>query len=376
MKKGKKSAKEILSIAAYMLIGGVVGVAVMVLYHRIRPAGGTLPELLLVLGMVLLAYILQIPIHEAGHLVFGLLTGYRFVSYRVFNLMWIRQDEKVRFRRMNLAGTAGQCLLGPPEWREDLPYVLYNLGGVLFNLLFAALCWALSGLCPPFAAWVLRMSALCGLYVALANGIPLRMGGIDNDGKNIRSIRRDASAKRAFWLQMTINEHTAAGVRLQDMPEEWFSLPDDEYADNPLVAFVAVERAARLVEQRRFGEAAVLQDRLRANPRLPDLFHALLENDRIFCELMSGQRRDILDGLQDKKQTAFWKAMKQNPAVLRTRYALALLDHRDKAEADGYRAAFDKAARSYPSPVETESERELMALAEEKVNESDRKSVV
>lgn len=370
MKKGKKSAKEILLIAAYMLIGGVLVAAVVVLYHRIRPAGWTLPELLLVLGMVPLAYILQISIHEAGHLVFGLLTGYRFVSYRVFNLMWIRQDEKVRFRRMNLAGTAGQCLLGPPEWREDLPYVLYNLGGVLFNLLFAALCWALSGLCPPFAAWVLRMSALCGLYGALSNGIPMRMDGRDNDGKNIYSIRRDASAKRAFWLLLTINEHTAAGVRLQDMPEEWFSLPGDETSDNTLISYIAVQRASRLMEQHRFDEAAALQDRLRANPRLPDLFHAFLGNDRIFCELMSGQRRDILDGLQDKKQTAFWKAMKQNPAVLRTRYALALLDHRDKAEADGYRAAFDKAARSDPSPVETESERELMALAEEKVNKS------
>lgn len=368
MKKGKKSAKEILLIAARMLIGGVVGAAAMLLYVRIRPAGGTLPELLLVLGMLLLVYILQVPIHEAGHLVFGLLTGYRFVSYRVFNLMWIRQEGKVRFRRMSLAGTAGQCLLGPPEWREDLPYVLYNLGGVLFNLLFAAICWALSVFCPPLVSAALRFSALCGLVTALTNGIPLRMGGIDNDGKNIRSIRREASAKRAFWLQMKINERTAAGVRLQDMPEEWFSLPGDETSDNTLISYIAVQRASRLMEQHRFDEAAALQERICAQPNVLGLIRNLLGNDRIFCELMGAGRRELLDALQDKKQAAFWRSMKRSPAVLRTRYALALLDHRDKAEAERYRAAFDKAARRYPYPVEIESERELIALADERAN--------
>ena len=39
----------------------------------------------------LIAFILQIVLHEGGHLLFGLLSGYRFVSFRIFNWTLIRQ---------------------------------------------------------------------------------------------------------------------------------------------------------------------------------------------------------------------------------------------------------------------------------------------
>ena len=64
---------------------------------------------------VLLAVVLNIAIHEGGHLVAGLLTGYKFVSYRFFNWTLIRKDGRLRWRNFELAGTAGQCLLAPPD---------------------------------------------------------------------------------------------------------------------------------------------------------------------------------------------------------------------------------------------------------------------
>ena len=63
---------------------------------------------------VILALVLQTLIHEAGHLVFGLLTCYRFVSFRIFNLTIINKAGKFAFRRFSVLGTAGQCLMSPP----------------------------------------------------------------------------------------------------------------------------------------------------------------------------------------------------------------------------------------------------------------------
>ena len=40
---------------------------------------------------IYVAGFLQIIIHEAGHLVFGLLTGYKFSSFRIGSFMWIRR---------------------------------------------------------------------------------------------------------------------------------------------------------------------------------------------------------------------------------------------------------------------------------------------
>src|SRR5699024_8670727 len=111
------------------------------------------------------------------------LSGYGFASYRIGSLMWIKQDGKVRFKRFSIAGTGGQCLMTPPELTEEgMPYVLYNLGGVLMNLILAALC-----LCADFLwaeNWYLSafliVTALSGVWLAAVNGIPLKLGLLNN----------------------------------------------------------------------------------------------------------------------------------------------------------------------------------------------------
>ena len=364
-KKGKLASTvgQIVSMLIYLLTGALCGG--LFLRWEALPDSFVLIMALL-LGGVYLAMAVQIAIHEAGHLVFGLLTGYRFSSYRFFSLMWIKQDGKLRFKKLNLAGTGGQCLMAPPDWREDFPYVLYNLGGVLMNLIAAALFWLLSLIAAPTVKVFLLMGALIGLAFALLNGLPLRVGPVDNDGRNILSIRKSPAARRAFWLQMKVNEQQAAGVRLRDMPEDWFSVPGDETPENSILAAVAVNRAARLMDAQRFDEAAALQDRLIAQEDLAGIYLGLLRCDRIFCELLGERREEALASLLTKEQTKFMKSMKSYPSVLRTFLALALLRDQDASAAEKLRSTFDKVARSYPYPTDIESERELIALAEEK----------
>ena len=201
---------------------------------------------------------------------------------------------------------------------------------------------------------------------ALLNGLPLRVGPVDNDGRNILSIRRSPAARRAFWLQMKVNAQQAAGVRLRDMPEDWFSVPGDETPENSILAAVPVNRASRLMDAQRFEEAAALQDRLLAQEDLAGIYRGLLSCDRIFCELLGEGREETLAALMTKQQAKFMKSMKSYPSVLRTLLALALLRDQDASAAEKLRASFDKVARSYPYPTDIESERELIALAEEK----------
>ncbi len=63
-----------------------------------------------VVGMAsfLLSIAILIPVHEAGHLVCGMLSGYRFVSFRIFNLTFIKIDGRLRVRKFSIAGTGGQ----------------------------------------------------------------------------------------------------------------------------------------------------------------------------------------------------------------------------------------------------------------------------
>ena len=84
---------------------------------------------LLSLAFFLIAIFLQVSLHEAGHLMCGLASGYRFVSFRIFSFTWIRQGGKVRMKRFSVSGTGGQCLLAPPEKPdEEIPVTLYRWG--------------------------------------------------------------------------------------------------------------------------------------------------------------------------------------------------------------------------------------------------------
>ena len=119
---------------------GIIGVRVLVLgdsfdglHSKFAETGmlETVGVSLLAILILLFSIFLQVLLHEGGHLVCGLATGYRFVSFRIFNLTFIRKDGKLCIKRFSLAGTGGQCLLTPPERPlEDIPTTLYNLGGV------------------------------------------------------------------------------------------------------------------------------------------------------------------------------------------------------------------------------------------------------
>ena len=93
-------------------------------------------QLLALLAAAAVGVLVQIVLHEGGHLAAGLATGYGFVSFRIGSIMLLKKDGRLQFCRYQLAGTGGQCLLAQPPWREEgFPALLYNLGGPAANLL-------------------------------------------------------------------------------------------------------------------------------------------------------------------------------------------------------------------------------------------------
>ena len=335
------------------------------------PGGTAWPLWALGLAAAFLAAILaQVILHEAGHLVCGLLSGYRFSSFRVGNLMWVKADGRLRLRRLRLAGTGGQCLMSPPDMADgSLPVTLYNFGGALANLLTAALSLLLYGPArdvPLLAAFLLFL-AVIGIFMAAMNGIPLRLGGIDNDGHNALALRRDPAALRAFWGQMRVAEAQTRGLRLREMPEDWFWMPGDEALRNPMTAAQGVLACNRLLDEGRLAEADRAMALLLAVSRgLPGLYRGLLLCDRVTVELLGEARPAVLEGFLTQEQVKFMEQMKRFPTVLRTRYLHTLLAEKDAAKAERIRQGFERAAKTYPYPADITAERELLALGDAK----------
>lgn len=368
--KKKIQWQQYLIYAMFALIGAVSGL-LMVDYVRYAAESGVgLGEELLAIGLlvvgVYVSIFLQTIIHESGHLLFGLLSGYKFTSFRVGSLMLIRQNGKLLLRKMTLAGTGGQCLMAPPDMVDGkMPYVLYNLGGSILNLAACVLFSGLFLLVPSQSFWAQQLLILImvGGALALMNGIPLDLGNIDNDGRNALSLHRDPRALRAFWIQMKANELTAAGVRLKDMPQEWFVL-SEESLENSMSAAIAVFSCNRLVDEHKFSEASArIRKLLDSRTGVAGLHRQLLVCDLMYCEMISCNRADVLEGMMTRQQQKFMRSMRTFPTVMRTEYAWALLAERDEKRAEQIRGHFERRAKSYPYPADMDGERELMDIA-------------
>lgn len=321
-----------------------------------------------------LGLIFHIIVHESGHLVLGLLTGYRFSSFRIFSFMWVKDGESIKFKRHSIAGTGGQCLMSPPELKNgEMPVVWYNLGGSIMNIIISTLLLIVFFLLKGVSILngILLTFALLGYSLAIINGLPIRTGTVDTDGYNAISLSKDPVAREAFWVQMKVVDETAKGARLKDMPAEWFAVPTDEAMGNSMIAARGVFACNRLIDEQRFEEADELMAHfLETENGMVGLHRSILICERIYIELIHQKRHDVIKEKLTKNLKNFMNAMKDNPSIIRTQYAIALLYEGDTAKAKTIKAQFEKRAKTYPYPQEIDLERDLMALAESKFNQS------
>lgn len=205
-----------LSIGITVIMWHILGTlrigSVYDVYFGIYDLVWLLPSFALLVG-------LQITIHEAGHAMFGKITGYKMNSFRIYSFMWIWQpDGKIVFKQYFNARADGQCLMAPPDYSEnDWPFYLYLSGGVLLNLIvsiFVLLAFDLT--------WVTLIFSCVGLDLAILNGIP---DGF-NDGKNLLLATRQKEYRYLLYLDLKVNQLLNKGLVLTEMPRQYFEKVD------------------------------------------------------------------------------------------------------------------------------------------------------
>lgn len=369
--KKKASIQKYISLIFFLIIGAFCGVFIGNYMEKVLTNDTPLWKELLMLGLFLVimyvAILVQIMIHEAGHLIFGLMTGYKFCSFRIMNIMLVKENGTFQLRRLSIVGTGGQCLMAPPDMKDGkIPVALYNFGGAFMNfitgIIFLILYFVTKDI--PFLPIAMLLLAIIGFAFAIMNGIPMNSGLLDNDGRNAISLIKNPEALRAFWIQMKVNELVSKGVRLKDMPKEWFFLPSDEAMKNSMLAALGVFSCNHLMDAHCFQEAdQQMAHLLQIDSSIAGVHRNLLICDRIYHELIGENRRYVVEQMLSKEQRKFMQAMKTFPSVIRTQYAYALLAERDSFKAQFYLKEFEKCKKSYPYPSELDAEWELIEIA-------------
>ncbi len=357
-----KKLSQIFMSVCYIIAGVLLGLGMVTMLP-----GGLYwyDDLIVMIFMIVVAYVaimIQVIIHELGHMIFGLMSGYHFVSFRVFNIMLLKQNGHWKLKRYSLPGTGGQCLMSPPDIVDGkMPVMLYNLGGVIMNIIasiiFLMLCLQTE---DPFIFLLLYILIIIGVVTALTNGIPMQVNNINNDGYNVLELKRNQKATYAFWFQLKIASLQAFGYRFKDMPID-FKISDDRDLDNCLIAMQQALYCNYLMDKHEFDETLELLNTLINKKGINGMNKYLLDLDRIYIELFN-HHFDNVKVLYTKELQKFMKSMKKCPSVLRMQYTYALLYENNKDKADKIQAKFNN-IKSYPYPGEMVSERELMALS-------------
>ena len=301
--------KKIFHILKGFIIGSVAGIALVLaaclLFTDITPArffdilvGDGLASVavgcLLSFVALAIAFVLHIIVHEGGHLVGGLLTGYRFVSFRIFSLTLLRRDGRYIMRRFNIPGTGGQCIMLPPEGdAAKVPFVIYNAAGVAANILLTAAAvpyfFIHSADSGMFAFLLALFIVIAGLWTAIINGIPMKINGMCNDAGNIRLMLRDMQVRRHFVLQLRAHALCQNGMRPKDFPQEWFNIPDSGEGYGLINVVTDMFAVAREIDRADYSRAHTMLTAIRDRcTTLPDMYEKEIDCDLAFTSLMLG----------------------------------------------------------------------------------------
>lgn len=318
------------------------------------------PEFFLSVIVVGISMFLHIIFHELGHLEAGLISGYEFSSFRIGNRIWIKENGKIKWKKYSVPGTGGQCLMIPPKNKGyDYPIILYNLGGILTNIIVSVI--------GVFLVILLRSSemlifSLMGFYLAIMNGVPMRIQGGANDGMNVKCLKKEPLAMQAFDCQLRSNALLIEGKRLKEMPEEWFVIPDDSDLKDVNTGTIIYMQIARMLDRCEFDIAKEkIQWTLEHAKGMLDLHKNELKCELIFCYIISGEYEEA-EKLYEYEMKKYIATTGTWLSRTRLMYAYYLLVEKDEKKAQKELKLFDKIKKTSPNTGEIKGEEEMLGI--------------
>lgn len=307
-----------------------------------------------------ISFFIHVIVHELGHLIFGLLTGYKFNSFRIGSLVLQKGNNKYELKKLQGRGTGGQCLMEAPvvEDNWNYPYKLYHLGGILNNLIFSLISLMLYMILP-------RKSIFCfiffviGVASASINALPFRLNDVATDGYNVKEMNKSDEAKRSVWVQLNGDVYTRRGLRPKELPNKWFEDIDVNNDSGVVVTHVWLSEH-RVMDDHDFSKAKELIEILLNKKNLASIYKRLLLCDKSTIEVIEKGKDANIEEYYTKDMQVFIRSMQHYPAVIRTKYAIEKLYLQDEGIASKTLDNFNKYLKLFGNEGEKEMERELV----------------
>lgn len=174
------------------------------------------------LAAIGLLMVLSYTLHELGHLIFGLMAGFKFKAFNVLCFEIVRKDEMLVLRlKKNALEVGGQCEMKMEEYREynTTKVKLYFLGGIMMNIALVAISAIIAILSnniyvKSFAIITLSINS----YLALHNALPLvTKSGAETDMFKVVQVGKDSYYINKIVKVQRIIEMVEFGKSLKDI---------------------------------------------------------------------------------------------------------------------------------------------------------------
>lgn len=360
----------ILMFIGFGCVGGSVGYFLGTVQKNMerKMSGITFGVMVLfALAMIYLSYYINICLHEIGHMIFGLLTGYKFNSIRFGKLMLVKKEGKLLFCHYNMPGTGGQCIMTAPEGdAENMPVVLYNLGGLIVNLVLlligAGMYLGMKDLHPTVGI-ICLVFAMTAFVILITNGIPFMQMG--TDGANTIILYKDKNARVAFQKQLEIVNYYANNYSVREMPKELFFFDKSMPMNHPLITAQAVNYYNYLSVNKMYVEAKEMALFILENAKsINQLHEKILYGELIF-------QAAVIDGDLEAAKKLYEIHKKELNAVSgfisiqRVFYAYYTLVEPNEKKAAAFAKRFENSVKNYPFPKVATIEKEQFDMVAE-----------
>ncbi|MDQ2084878.1 site-2 protease family protein [Herbivorax sp. ANBcel31] len=138
-----------------------------------------------------IAVFISINVHELGHLIFGKISGYKLISYRIGFFAIDNENGRIKFSIIKNIDYIGLCAMTVPE-KEVSPHnhLLYYAGGILFNMVFGIFLIVIKNIYNVNNSlnMFLIITAVISILLGTINVIPFFSGNNPSDGKIIWSM--------------------------------------------------------------------------------------------------------------------------------------------------------------------------------------------
>jgi hypothetical protein len=352
----KVSVTDILSysLLVFALVGGWFGYSYI---NQVSTQAGSgfwwiLGIILVTIAAAIIGFVLNLILHEVGHLVLGLLTGYDFVSYGVFNLTIVKENGKLVRKKYRAMGTGGGCALSPPDMKNGTyPFKLFISGGILVGFLVSAICFGLFYHFAPNADFLARaflVIGIAGAFLAFANLIPF-FDIIPSDGYFLFNLGKEKNAimRRGFWACSRMQALVGAGTRPRDIPKELFDWVDLGNNNNIFALTTALYQHAYLLDRKEFSEArACIQVIYDNSGNAAGVYRMAFQCVLLFHELINECRQEEIGRLYDESVQKYTKTALSDVDAQQFMYAYARLVLKDTDKAKEHLDLLHKACEA------------------------------